>query len=356
MKKKTILHVIDYMGRGGAETMLVKVLRELKEYHNIVVTVNEQNNFGDDFSCDEYHCLKMGSFRNFPVAAWRLRKYLKGKKIDAVHSHLLLSTLVARLGVPRGTPFITTIHTNVEKSNDYRKWYLRFLEKFTYRLHRNIIIGVSQSVLEGYFRSLGHKPYKSYLLYTFVDLKEFSGPGAVTRSRPVPFRLIAVGALRHPKNQQYLVKAFEKLDRERFELHIYGTGVQQAELAALIADTGVNVIMKGEVRGISQLLPQYDAYVMPSFYEGFSLSVLEAMAMRMPMLLSDIPSFREQCADTALYFDLSDTGSFIGKLEQLAGNDDLRDQLGAAAKQRAETNFSLDHHMAGLRKIYQENF
>lgn len=356
MEKKTILHVIDYMGRGGAETMLVKVLKELKEYHNIVVTVNEQNNFGDDFSCDEYHCLRMGSFRNFPFAVWRLRKFLKGKKIDAVHSHLLLSTLVARLGVPRGIPLITTIHTNVTQSNDYRKWYLRFLEKFTYRLHKSIIIGVSRSVLDGYFSFLKHKPYKTYLLYTFVDLKEFNGPGAVTRTNPVPFRLIAVGALRFPKNQQYLVKAFQQLDHERFELHIYGTGVQEAELRNMVNSTGVNVILKGEVKGINQLLPQYDAYVMPSFFEGFSLSVLEAMAMRMPMLLSDIPTFREQCDDTALYFDLNDTNDFITKLQQLAGDHELRDRLGASAKQRAEANFSLEHHMTGLRKIYQETF
>ena len=65
MNKKVILHVIDYMGRGGAETMLVQVLKQLKDYHNIVVTLNDENHFGDEFECDEYYSLKMGSVKNF---------------------------------------------------------------------------------------------------------------------------------------------------------------------------------------------------------------------------------------------------------------------------------------------------
>ena len=82
-EKRTILHIIDYMGRGGAEVMLVKVLKELKEYHNIVVTLNPQNHFGDEFTCDEYHCLNMGSFARFPLAVLRLRHRL-ARHVDSV--------------------------------------------------------------------------------------------------------------------------------------------------------------------------------------------------------------------------------------------------------------------------------
>lgn len=354
-EKKTILHIIDYLGRGGAEVMLVKVLKELKEYHNIVITLNPQNHFGDEFSCDEYYCLHMGSFAKFPLAVLKLRRFMKKRKIDIVHSHLFSATLVARMATARATPIITSIHTNVS-TKDYKKWYLQMLEKISYRMHKSIIVAVSTGVMEQYFRFFNHQPYKKYLLYTFVDLKQVRiDPGVehVDTGKEM-FTLIAIGALRYPKNQQYLIKAFEQLKNEKFELHIYGIGVMQNELKKLVEESGVNVILKGEVKNASALLPQYDLYVMSSEFEGFSLSVLEAMAMEIPMLLSDIPSFREQCAGTALFFDLKDTNNFVSKLKQIAADKHLQEQLVAAAKDRVYNNFTLEHHMHGLRKIYAE--
>lgn len=353
--KKTILHIIDYLGRGGAEVMLVKVLKELEEYNNIVVTLNPQNHFGGELTCNEYYCLNMGSFANFPFAVIKLRNVIRKHKISLVHSHLFSATLVARLATPARIPLITTIHTNVS-SREYKKWYVRMLEKVSYKMHKSILIGVSAGVMDQYFDFFDHKPYRKYLLHTFVDLKELEKPFQVPQAgvNKENFNLVAIGALRFPKNQQYLIRAFEKLKNEKFELHIYGIGVLQPEIEQLVKQTGVNVILKGEVKNASRLLPQYNLYVMPSEFEGFSLSVLEAMAMEIPMLLSDIPSFREQCADTAVFFDLKDTDDFIRKLKMIAANKTLQQELAAAAKQRVLSHFTLEHHMEGLRKIYTD--
>ena len=352
--KKTILHIIDHMGRGGAEVMLVKVLKELKEYHNIVVTLNPQNHFGNEFTCDEYHCLNMGSFAKFPLAIMRLRKFIRQHKVDLVHSHLFTATLVARFATPGQIPLITTIHTNVSASAEYKKGYLRLLEKMSYRKHKSTIIGVSSGVMQQYFSFFNHKPYKEQLLYTFVDIKETEGLPVGVKENKALFRLVSIGALRYPKNQQYLIRAFTQLKQENFELDIYGTGPLQKELEQLRNESGARVILKGEVKNAGRLLPQYDLYVMPSEFEGFSLSILEAMAMHVPMLVSDIPSFREQCADTAVFFDLKDPNDFINKLKMLAADEALRKTLAAAAKQRVLDHFTLEHHMKSLRKIYSD--
>jgi glycosyltransferase involved in cell wall biosynthesis len=74
----------------------------------------------------------------------------------------------------------------------------------------------------------------------------------------------------------------------------------------------------------------------------------------LPLLLSDIPSFKEQCAGTALYFDLNDTGDFIAKFNQIILDKPFRDGLALAAKQRVMNNFTLPHHMQGLNKIYDQ--
>src|SRR5690606_17609701 len=99
-------------------------------------------------------------------------------------------------------------------------------------------------------------------------------------------------------------------------------------------------------------IPEYDLFVMSSPLEGFSLAVLEAMALKMPMLLTDIPSFREQCVSTAIYFNLNDTDDFISKLLHLISDNEQRIALGEAALQRVLANFTLEHYMKGLRDIY----
>jgi glycosyltransferase involved in cell wall biosynthesis len=350
--KKTICHFIYNLGRGGAETMLVRVLKELTEYRNIVVTLQDKNNFGNELQCDEYICLNKPSLLSFPLAAIQLKKIIKKYDVDIVHSHLPQCNFVARLAVPAHVPLVTTIHTSIATAVDYKKWYIRLLDQLTYKYRSSIIIAVSNVAMNDYFSVLKLKPHKTFVLYTFVDTEQYKvQPVAETAGS---FRIIAVGALRKGKNYNYLIEAFKQLAGEKIELHIYGNGPEKENLQHAIDAAKVTVVLKGQVSNIHEVLANYDLFVMPSLFEGFSLSVLEAMAMQMPMMLSDIPSFKEQCADTAIYFDVKDTGDFVNKFKHIAADKTFRDNLALAAKQRVMNNFTLAHHMRGLQKIYTE--
>ena len=163
-----------------------------------------------------------------------------------------------------------------------------------------------------------------------------------------------MGALRLQKNYFFLLEAFKKLKHDNIELDIYGEGDLDKSLQAIISENNIKVNLKGEVKNISQVMNQYDMFVMSSTFEGFSLSVLEAMAMQMPLLLSDIKSFREQCKETAVYFDLNDVNDFISKLKSLSANKNKLAEMGKQAKERVIKNFMLNTHMQGLRTIYDD--
>lgn len=355
MQKKTIIHFIFSLGRGGAETMLVQVLKELKEYNNIVVTLFEDNHFENELQCSEYICLNKRSLWSMPISVLKFRKLIKKYKPDLVHSHLVLPNFIARLGTPRNIPLITTIHTSVSYVTDYKKWYIRLLDKFTYHYRKSVIIAVSKIAMGDYFTFLNAKPYNNYVLHTFVNEKIFS-KNYLAGENNMPFKIASVGALRTGKNYQYLIEAFKSLKNKNIELHIFGMGPQQNILQNEINVSGVKVILKGQVKNIHELLPQYNLFVMPSLFEGFSLSVLEAMAMRIPLLLSDIPSFREQCEECAIYFDLNNNGDFILKLNDLINDDQKRIILAGNAQKRVLENFTLTRHMSGLKKIYEKTF
>ncbi|MBS1512373.1 MAG: glycosyltransferase [Bacteroidetes bacterium] len=350
--KKKIIHFIYDLGRGGAETMLVRTIKELPEYEHVLVTLFPLHLFKDELQCDKYICFNFTSIFQIPLGIFKFRKLVKKEKPDLVHTHLFWPTVLARLSVPSRIPLLTTIHIFVNTAVEYTYWYIRLIDKWTYRFRKSIIIVVAKGAMDEYFAFLKQKPWKAYVLYTFVDVARFNTVATVAKEPSSVFRLITVGALREQKNHQYLIHAFALLKGQPFELHIYGEGDKRPLLEEQIKSTGANVILKGNVADIEKRIPQYNLFVMASLFEGFSLSVLEAMAMGIPMLLSDIQSFREECADTARYFSLKDPADFVTQLQQLAADTVQLQNNAVAAKERVLQNFTLTHNIRNLRQIY----
>lgn len=348
--KKTILHIIDNLGRGGAETMLVTVVKQLPEYNNIIVTLKPENEFGDELEYDAMFCLNMTSPLQVPVAGLKLRKIIKENNVSVVHSHLFWSTVVARIGVPKNIPLITTIHAFVTSSIEYKPWHMRLIEKITYRIRKTTIVAVAKGALEEYFSFLKVKPHNACHLYTFVDTDTFKT--AYKKASSDTFRVVTVGNLKEQKNHRFLLDAFKELKGEKITLDIYGKGPLQASLQQAIDEGNLNVTLKGQVTNIHEQIGKYDLFIMSSLYEGFALSVLEAMALGIPTLLSDIPSFREQCENTARYYKLNCKTDFITQLRFLKNNQEALETLSRNCKQRALQNFTLQKHMACLKSIY----
>jgi L-malate glycosyltransferase len=354
--KKTIVHIIDDLGRGGAETMLVTIAKNLSAYHNIIVTLYPRNEFSKaEMNGIEMYCLHLQSRLHIPLAAAQLKKLLIDKKVDLVHSHLFWATVVARFGVPTKIPLLTTIHAFVKSSVEYKPWRMRLIEKWTYNYRKSTIIAVAKGALEEYFSFIGIKPHNAVAVYTFVDTSIFNDAAAMPiLKKDEGFSLITVGNLKGQKNHQFLLEAFKKLKNENIRLDIYGNGILEESLQKIIDEQQLPVTLKGQVGNIQQVINQYNLFVMSSTYEGFALSVLEAMALGMPLLLSDINSFREQCGDTAVYFDVNNPDDFVAKLIALKNNTTLLKELGNAAKEKALNNYTLEHHLIELNKIYSD--
>jgi L-malate glycosyltransferase len=351
--KKTILHIIDSLGRGGAETMLVTVIKQLPEYNNIIVTLSPINEFGKELKYDGLFCLKIHSPLQVTSGLLKLRRIIKENNVSIVHSHLFWATIIARIATPKQISLISTIHTFPAAAIEYSTWYMRLIEKLTYKIRNSIIVTVAKGAQDGYFNLLKIKLHKVYTLHTFVDTTIFNVANISTKKENnESFRLVTVGNLKEAKNYYFLLDVFKELKGQNITLDIYGKGSLDIPMQKIIDEHRLNVTLKGQVKDIQQTIKQYDLFVMSSLYEGFSISVLEAMAMAMPMMLSDIVSFREQCEDTAVYFDLKGNKDFISKLCVLMDDKQKLEALGSAAQKRVQENFTLHKHMEQLKIIY----
>ena len=350
-KKKAIVHIIYNLALGGAEAMLSAVLKELAEYDNIVVTLSPENHFGSDFVCSELVCINTPKLSSLPVAVFRLRKLLKKYNPVLVHSHLPLPNFAARIAVDKKIPLVTTIHTSIANAADYKRKHIRLIDKITYRMRPSKIVAVSQVALNDYFKVLHLKKHDPSVLYTFVDNKKFT-PSKKRLVQTDTIRLVTIGSFKAGKNLPYLIEVFKKFPDKSITLDIFGRGHQ--DLEKQIREAGVPIYLKGQVNNLQDLLPDYDAFIMPSQFEGFSLSVLEAMAIKLPLLLSDIPSFREQAKDTALYFDLNNIEDGYKVITEFQNHREEAFNRAEKAFILMEKNYTLQHHMKGLRKIYED--
>jgi glycosyltransferase involved in cell wall biosynthesis len=165
--------------------------------------------------------------------------------------------------------------------------------------------------------------------------------------------LIAIGTLRPAKNFEYLLEVFRYLHGQPVSLDIYGGGNTEP-YQKVIDQYGLNVRMMGNSDNIEQVITHYDMFIMSSRFEGFPLSVFEAMAAGVPLMLSDIAPLRSIINDNALYFELDKAEATAGRLlDILQGKTDIQ-ALAAKAKIYAAATAKRDIYIKKLLEIYSE--
>ncbi|MFK4962701.1 CDP-glycerol glycerophosphotransferase family protein [Lactococcus formosensis subsp. bovis] len=110
-------------------------------------------------------------------------------------------------------------------------------------------------------------------------------------------QFVNVARLSPEKNQKLLLEAFNELIKSgiKAKLYILGTGALEEELRAKIIELNLTneVKLLGQVENVSTVLKYMDYFVFPSLYEGQGMALLEAMALGLLPITSDIPTSRE---------------------------------------------------------------
>jgi glycosyltransferase involved in cell wall biosynthesis len=160
--------------------------------------------------------------------------------------------------------------------------------------------------------------------------------------------LLFVGNIDPHKNLSTLVKAFALLknksrDYNRMRLIIAGnkragTGALAEVLRSLsLSEDDVKVLGYVSDEQLVELYNSAAAVIMPSLYEGFGLPVIEAMACQTPVIVSDIPVFREIADGGALFYSPSENEhSLCDSIDMLLSSESLRKSLQAGAKRLVE--------------------
>ena len=357
MSKSTLIIVIDDLGRGGAEILLMGILPELnKKFTVIIVTLSEKFEFEPgELICTKIYSLGFSGKKSFLPAILKLKKIIKENRPQLVHAHLLKSSIVARAACPSHIPLVYTLHTIMSKDAFDNSRLYKLMEEYTIRKNHSVI-AVSQAVLDDYKKTID-LPGRFFILKNYVE-DTFLQPRISHTEIQIfkEIKLLAVGNIKPVKNYEYLLKAFEHLQSLPVSLHIYGQGEANATAALQkhIDSKNLNIELKGGVDNIAALLPAYDLFVMSSLYEGFGIAPVEAMGMGLPLLLSDIPVFKEITYDNALFFNLDDPMDFVKLIQNISENKYDLKNLSARGIQLAKEHYSKEIYLEKLFLIYDQ--
>jgi glycosyltransferase involved in cell wall biosynthesis len=351
--KPVIVHVIDSLTRGGAETLLVNLLPALADRYDIVlVTLRPDSDFPpEQVAAKRRYCLGYTGSRSLPGCAWKLRRIIRRHRPALVRAQLFTASLVARLATPSATPLVFSIH-NPMSEDAYSKNRLALpLEKATYR-RRHALIAVSRSALQDFDHWVGIKG-KSFILPNFIADAYFEAP-RIRREVGTPLRLVAVGMLKAQKNYFYLIEAFKRMRGEAVSLDIYGDGPLRDALQREIDAHELPIRLRGKRAGVHELLAEYDLFVMPSRYEGFGIAPVEAMASGLPLLLSDLPVLREISYGNALFFDPADPDALPALIGAVRNGKVVVAGLSERGIALAREHYRRDSYVERLAAIYRD--
>lgn len=303
-----ILQVITSLHIGGAEKLIVDMVPLYQEQgHQVDVLLFDGTETPfkrqlQDKGMTVYKLGKGGSVYN-PLYIFKLIPFLR--KYDIVHTHNTICQLFAAIGsVLCSVVLVTTEHTTSNRRRGW-KWY-KLLDKWMYNQYRSVVC-ISDKAQENLCQYLGtDKSVRT--IYNGIDLKCFQTVQADASFRNGKTVVTMVAGFRYQKDQDTLIKAFQYLPAEQYELWLVGDGERRSTLEDLVSRLGIleNIRFWGIRSDIPVLLKSSDIIVMSSHFEGLSLSSIEGMAVDRPFIASDVDGLHEITKNAGILFPHGD--------------------------------------------------
>jgi glycosyltransferase involved in cell wall biosynthesis len=291
-----VILFIDCLNAGGAQRQLILLAKLLveKKINIEFLTYNK-----DDFFLNYLNELniKTHSFHNYNKVRkfFKIRKFLRQGDHDIVVSYLTTPNLISELSNFPSKKWKLIIS---ERNQNYSKYYWRGL----FHIFSDYIIVNSISSYEEIIKKIGINKTKCHVIHNGVDSSFF----VKNKNTYLNRKIIVISKYSEQKNIFQFIKAVsysKKIFRKfNYKIDWYGDLVKNKNGVYEIYEKAKSLINKYEIEDIlylhkrndkvSDLYKSTDALILPSKYEGLPNVVLEAMASKLPILMSKVSDYK----------------------------------------------------------------
>jgi len=296
MKNKKIMFAIGSLARGGAEKV-ISILASQCAKNGLDVALVLLNNTERAYKVSDkvkiYQTQADGKRLKEFVCIKQAKEFVKEFNPDIIVPFLPLTTLcffLVNIGI--GKKIIVS-----ERADPYRK-----LSESTQ--------GIKHKIVHILIRNLKMLTLGSHMIFQTPDAQKYYGKKAATKGTVIPNpldtsalperfegerekKIVAAGRFSEEKNFPMLLRAFARFRKEfpKYTLELYGEGGLRGQLETLCKQLNVedSVLMPGFVGGLADRMVNAAMYISTSNHEGISNSMLEALGMGVPTIVTDCP-------------------------------------------------------------------
>ena len=358
--RSMVLHAVASGGMYGIERMLATLLPSLQSTGRPVALLclgarsGEGGTLGRLLELKGVRVFYLELRRNVHprdlMALWTILKRITPGMVH-LHGYKAMITvgLVARL---LRIPVVATVHSERASAPELHR--VLVVEGFALRQFKHLI-----AVSNGVADDLAHRGITGQRISVIHNGIDDPGLVAETRDGPAaPFRAIVVGRLYEPKNVHVAIEAIALLAARGYRclLEVIGDGPELVSLRQQAKARGIEgqIEFVGFVDDVDQRLRRASLFLMPSRSEGIPLALLEAMAMRLPIIASRVGGIPEIVTDDreALLVAPDMPDELAKAISRVMANPALASELASAARDRYVREFQTESMRRAHEALY----
>lgn len=340
-----IMHVLQSPFFSGAENVACQIIEMFRDSEYEMAYCSPDGPIRE--------AMEKRGIRFIPLAAINvrnLRKAIRCYKPDIIHAHDRKASICAAIAC--GLPVVSHIHVNNPHVGrfDAKSWIYSL---FGYRFKHIFWVSKSAFVDFPYMRESMRK--KSTVLYNVIDIEKLKRRAAEDE-QSYSFDAVMVGRLNDQKDPIRALRVIKKVismnDSARFG--IVGAGPLENQVAEELKKEEY----KGRVRYLGymdnplKVLRDAKALLMTSRFEGTPMTVLEAMALGVPVVSTPVDGILDLIRDGENGYLSNDDDVLAEKLNELIKNSELREKLSAQSGRTAEKLMDIWAYKEKLAAVY----
>lgn len=361
-----ILHIINTLGKGGAEKLLVQTLPHYQRagFDVALLQITSRN------AVSEYlnelraagvaiHTLGHKSVYD-PSNILLLRRFLKEHHYDVIHVHIFPAMYWAPLAMAFKTNKPELIFTEHNTHNRrWDKWYFKAVDKYIYHKYE-AIVAITDDVKKNLAQWQPGIKNRIQTIFNGINIASFNNIKAADKasllsSLSIPDNavlLMMTARFDKQKNHKTIIEAMPLLP-ENYYLLLAGDGPERENMEALA--TSLNVADKVKFLGfradVLSLMKSTDVNILSSNYEGLSGVTLESLCSGKPFLGSDVTGIQNVVPDERFLFENNNAAQLAQKIQLVVNNPSMAVAMSATGQEFVK-DFDINKMVANHIALY----